>query len=107
MADNLTVTAGTGSTIGMDEVVDATLGTVKIGYGKIMDGTPDSTNKLIVSAAGAAKVDGSAVTQPVSAAALPLPAGASTEATLATRLAEATFTTRIPVQGQATMAVVS
>lgn len=41
------------------------------------------TNSLSISVAGAAKVDGSAVTQPVSAAALPLPTGAATEATLA------------------------
>lgn len=54
MADNLSVTAGSGSTIGMDEVVDGTLGTVKVGYGKIMDGTLDSTNKLIVNADGEA-----------------------------------------------------
>lgn len=54
--------------------------------------------------ATAVKVDGSAVTQPVSASTLPLPTGASTETTLGTRLAESTFTTRIPVQGQATMA---
>ena len=37
-------------------------------------------NTAVVSAAGALKVDGSAVTQPVSAASLPLPAGASTSA---------------------------
>jgi hypothetical protein len=37
---------------------------------------------------------------PISAAALPLPTGAATEATLATRLAEATFTTRINTLGQ-------
>jgi hypothetical protein len=128
MADNLAVTAGSGSTIGMDEVVDGTLGTVKVGFGKIMDGTLDSTNKLVVSAEGAAlvagdkahdavdggnpvkiggkarssaptdvsatgdrvdayfdmkgrlKTDGSDVTQPVSAASLPLPAGAATSA---------------------------
>lgn len=43
-------------------------------------------------------------TQPVSAASLPLPTGAATEATLGTRLAEATFTARIPVNGQAAMA---
>lgn len=66
MADNILVTAGTGTTMAADEVVDATLGTVKVGFGKIMDGTLDSTNKLIVTAAGAAKVDGSAVTQPIS-----------------------------------------
>lgn len=42
----------------------------------------------------AVKVDGSAVTQPISAAALPLPSGASTEATLATRLSESDFDTK-------------
>lgn len=42
--------------------------------------------------------------QPVSATSLPLPTGAATETTLGTRLAEATFTTRVPVQGQAAMA---
>lgn len=43
-------------------------------------------------------------TQPVSAASLPLPTGAATEATLSGRLAEATFTARIGTQGQKTMA---
>ncbi|MGH8865356.1 MAG: hypothetical protein ACREVZ_12045 [Burkholderiales bacterium] len=43
-------------------------------------------------------------TQPISAASLPLPTGAATEATLAARLAEATFTGRINTQGQKTMA---
>jgi len=43
-------------------------------------------------------------TQPISAVSLPLPAGAATEATLATRLAEATFTARINTQGQKAMA---
>ena len=55
--------------------------------------------------ASAWKVDGSAVTQPISAVSLPLPTGAATEATLATRLAEATFTGRINTQGQKTMAL--
>jgi hypothetical protein len=50
---------------------------------KLYDGAADSINAASVSAAGALKVDPSAVTQPVSAAALPLPAGASTEGTLA------------------------
>lgn len=40
------------------------------------------------------KVDGSGVTQPVSAAALPLPTGASTETTLGTRLSESDFDTK-------------
>lgn len=43
-------------------------------------------------------------TLPISAASLPLPTGAATEATLSTRLADATFTTRINTQGQKTMA---
>ena len=46
-----------------------------------------------------------ATTQPISAVALPLPAGAATEATLATRLAGATFTARINTLGQKTMAL--
>lgn len=66
MADNVAITAGTGTTMGADEVTDGTLGTVKVAYGKIMDGTLDGTNKLTITAANAAKVDGSAVTQPVS-----------------------------------------
>lgn len=43
-------------------------------------------------------------TQPISAAALPLPTGAATETTLATRLAESTFTSRINTLGQKAMA---
>jgi len=43
-------------------------------------------------------------TQPISAASLPLPTGAATEATLATRLAEATFTGRINTLGSKTSA---
>lgn len=40
----------------------------------------DGTETALVTAAGALEVDGSAVTQPVSAAALPLPSGAATSA---------------------------
>lgn len=43
----------------------------------------DGTNEQTYTAGGAAKVDGSAVTQPVSAASLPLPTNAATEASLA------------------------
>ncbi|HUU35440.1 MAG TPA: hypothetical protein VMW48_15350, partial [Vicinamibacterales bacterium] len=49
----------------------------------------DGTDEALVSGAGALHVDGSAVTQPVSAASLPLPTGAATEATLASRAAAA------------------
>lgn len=43
----------------------------------------------------ALKVDGSAVTQPISASSLPLPTGASTETTLGTRLSESDFDTKV------------
>jgi phage protein U len=89
MADNVTL-PGTGATIGCDQVTDGTLGSVQVQFVKIMDGTLDGTNKAAVGANGL-KVDGSAVTQPVSgtfwqttqpvsAASLPLPSGASTSA---------------------------
>lgn len=57
-------------------------------------------------AGGVASVQGVAggTALPVSAASLPLPTGAATEATLATLLTEATFTARVPVNGQALMA---
>ena len=66
MSDNVTITPGSGNVVAADEVTDGVLGQVKVQFTKLMDGTLDSTNKLVVSAAGAAKVDGSAVTQPVS-----------------------------------------
>jgi hypothetical protein len=53
MADNISLTPGTGATFAADEVIDGTLGTVKVGFGKIMDGTLDSTNKLVVDSTGA------------------------------------------------------
>lgn len=153
MADNVDITPGSGNTVAADEVVDGTLGTVKVQYIKIMDGTIDGTNKATVTANGLA-VDGSAVvqpvsgpltdtqlratpvpvsgtivitpsgtqdvnivstiplpvtgtffqaTQPISAASLPLPTGASTEATLLgikTATDQLTFTaTRLLVDG--------
>lgn len=45
MADNVAITAGSGTTVAADEVVDGTLGTVKAQFVKLMDGTLDSTNK--------------------------------------------------------------
>ncbi len=59
-ADNLAVTAGSGTTMAADEVTDGTLGSVKVGFGKIMDGTLDSTNKLVVGSGGAAETQGDA-----------------------------------------------
>jgi hypothetical protein len=79
-----------------------------------VDGTVSVSGTVAVSdGAGSLTVDGAVsvsnfpATQPVSAAALPLPAGAATEATLATRLTEATFTTRTPTVGQKTAAASS
>lgn len=54
MADNVLITPGTGNTIAADEVTDGTLGTVKVQYVKIMDGTLDGTAKAAVGAGGLA-----------------------------------------------------
>ena len=51
---------------------------IQIGAVEIKNATTD--DRLVISAAGAAKVDGSGVTQPISAASLPLPTGAATAA---------------------------
>jgi hypothetical protein len=48
MADNVAITAGTGTIIAADEVVDATLGTAKVQYIKLMDGNLNSTAKATV-----------------------------------------------------------
>lgn len=64
----------------------------------------DGTDTALVTAGGLLQVDASGVTVPISAASLPLPTGAATEATLAARLADATFTGRINTQGQKAMA---
>lgn len=91
MADNTTITAGSGTTIATDQIPGTLEHYQKI---KLADGTADSTQMATVTSAGALKVDvsgttangtaikvdGSAVTQPVSAAALPLPTGAATAA---------------------------
>lgn len=63
----------------------------------------DGTNARFLRMAtdGTLRIDPTGTTtQPVSVASLPLPTGAATEATLATRLADATFTARIPTIGQ-------
>ena len=56
MVDNVAITAGAGTAIAADEVVDGTLGTVKVQYVKLMDGTLDGTAKTTVKAASAAPV---------------------------------------------------
>ncbi len=52
MADNVAITPGSGNTIAADEVTDPTLGSAKVQFVKIMDGTLDSTNKLVVDSHG-------------------------------------------------------
>ena len=66
--------------------VDATLvvGDIEIGAVEIQDAS--SGNRAAVDASGRLSVDGSSVTQPVSAAALPLPAGAATSGNQTTAL---------------------
>jgi hypothetical protein len=54
MTDNVVVTAGTGTVIAADEVTDGALGTVKVQYVKIMDGTLNGTSKATIGAGGLA-----------------------------------------------------
>lgn len=58
MADNVTLNAMTGgSTVAADEVADGTLGTVKVQYVKLMDGTLDGTTKGAIDSTYGLKVD--------------------------------------------------
>lgn len=67
--------------------------------------TTAQTSPLSLTTAGALRVDGSAVTQPISAASLPLPTGAATSANQATEIASlASIDAGIPAAlGQTTM----
>jgi len=58
MADNVEVSAGSGTTIAADEITDGTLGTVKVQYVKIMDGVLESSVKLKIVAEDAAHSSG-------------------------------------------------
>lgn len=57
MADNSLRTPGSGETILTDELTDGTLGTGKAQFVKVMDGTLDSANKLVVNSSGQASVN--------------------------------------------------
>ena len=62
MADNVTLNSMSGgATVAADEVTDGTLGTVKVQYVKIMDGTLDGTTKGAIDATYGLKVDASRV----------------------------------------------
>lgn len=77
MADNTTLNTGSGGdVIATDDIAGVKYQRVKITLGA------DGVNDGDVASANALPVDGSGVTQPVSAASLPLPSGAATEATL-------------------------
>lgn len=65
MADNVAITAGAGTTVAADELVDATLGTVKAQYVKLMDGTLDSSTKVVAKTGAPAAADGGLVTRPL------------------------------------------
>lgn len=58
MADNVTLNSMSGgNTVAADEVADGTLGTVKVQYVKLMDGTLDGTTKGVIDATYGLKVD--------------------------------------------------
>ncbi len=63
MSDNVTL-PGTGAVIATDEVTDSTLGTVEVQFVKLMDGTLDSTNKLVVNSDGSVNVVANAALMP-------------------------------------------
>jgi len=120
-----TVVGGTdGASIQILRLYDADSGAgVEFVQGVMLRQTGAGGSVEVGTAAQPLRIDPTGTTtQPISAAALPLPAGAATEATLATRateatlatraseatlatrLADATFTGRINTQGQKTMA---
>lgn len=87
MADNVAVTPGAGDTIAADDVGGVKYQRIKLAQGADGSATDvSSAAPLQVTLANtganatAVKTDGSAVTQPVSAASLPLPSGAATSA---------------------------
>lgn len=60
MADGVSITPGSGATVGADEVTGLTpslTGASQVQYIKIVDGTVDSTNKLIVDSNGRVSVN--------------------------------------------------
>jgi len=87
-------------TFGTDTVLAPTKGLVVGGHAS---GSGTQYNIVHVSNAGAMKVDNSDVTQPISAASLPLPTGAATEVTLASvdgklnSLGQKTMAASVPV----------
>lgn len=116
-----------GELVGFGPPGDVTIGPVtltasdiEIGAVELKDGSTDTRAKIrtdnpaptdeglvvrnIPSGTQDVSVTNFPATQPISAVSLPLPTGAATEATLATRLSESAFQARINTLGQKTMA---
>lgn len=79
MSDNLPITTGTGGVIASDEVVNAGV-PAQAQYVKLLDGTPDSVNKLIVGADGSMQVAITGLAGPGATNGLLLATGAWVEA---------------------------
>lgn len=102
MADNFAFTPGSGATGAADDIGGVLYPRVKLAQGADGSATDvSSAAPLQVTLANtsanstAVKVDNSAVTQPISAASLPLPSGAATESTLAGVLTTSDFDSKI------------
>lgn len=120
MADNVAITAGSGTTIAADDIGGVLHQRVKLSQGAdgvgvdvssaaplqvTLANTGTNATPVVVdlganndvTVTGSVAVTGTfyQATQPVSVASVPLPTGASTEATLATRLTESDFDTKI------------
>lgn len=93
MADNVSITAGSGTTIAADDIAGVLHQRVKLSQGADGSATDvSSTAPLNVTLANtganatAVKTDSSATTQPISASSLPLPTGAATSANQTTAI---------------------
>lgn len=120
MADNVLITQGAGTTIAADDIGGVLHQRVKLSQGADGSATDVSSASPLnvtlantganatpivvdlganndVTVSGSVAVTGTfyQATQPVSAASLPLPTGASTETTLGTRLSESDFDTKV------------
>lgn len=124
MADNVTANPGTGGAVfASDDISGVQYPRVKIAWGvdgaavdlSATDPLPVATHAVTQSGTWNVGITGSVpvtgtfwqATQPVSAASLPLPTGAATEATLASVLTTTAFNARTPALGQAAMSASS
>lgn len=110
---NFTVVQSTASNLRAQTASESATGaapppSASLAGGSVTTAAPAYTNgqmsALSLTTTGLLRIDGSGVTQPISAASLPLPTGAATEATLAGVLTTTAFQARINTLGQKTMA---